>query len=348
MSELSANYTGGLAPEQDLVLPRCPGNPEMRESVSVWLFEDSGAFGFPRMGVEAEAASWEQRRFQANFALGGGRVLNGAGVGAPPSTLDARGRPAVIGAGALSFQCLDPFRRWRAEFDGPAVDGQLSDQIHNRLDPERRTRVRLEFEMTMVTPPWVQDTGEDKLASMDNMEAAAAGFMGIGYRFEHLFRATGRLQIDGERRDFSGTGLRIHRQSVRPLAGFRGHCWQSAVFPGGHAFGYIAYPPYEDGSESYNQGYVYQHGRMYPARATRIPWLRNIVGEGDDVSVELESTLGITRISGVSTLSTFRVGNPDIGGLNLSQGGARYCWDGQQALGMIERSSHESLTTIVE
>ena len=85
---------------------------------------------------------------------------------------------------------------------------------------------------------------------------------------------------------------------------------------------------------------------MYPARATRIPWLRRIVGEGDDVSLELESDLGITRIEGVTALSTFRVGNPDIGGLNLQQGGARYTWDGQTAYGMIERSSHESLTTI--
>lgn len=348
MRELPSDYTGGLAPEQDLVLPRRPDNPEMRESVSVWLFEESGAFGFPRMGIEAEAAAWDMRRFQANFALENGRILNGAGVGAPPSPLDAEGRPAVIGAGALSFHCLEPFRRWQAMFDGPAVDGHVQDQIRNRLDPARRSLVRLEFEMTMVTPPWVQDTGTDKVSQMDAADAADAGFMGIGYRFEHLFRATGSLWIDGERRDFKGNGLRIHRQSVRPLAGFRGHCWQSAVFPDGRAFGYIAYPPRENGSEPLNQGYVFQDGRMYPARATAIPWLRDIVAEGDDVSLALGSDLGTTHISGLSTLSTFRVGNPDIGGLDLSQGGARYRWDGQEAIGMIERSSHESLTTIVE
>jgi hypothetical protein len=199
--------------------------------------------------------------------------------------------------------------------------------------------------MTMVTPPWVQDTGE--VSELSASEAAEAAFMGIGYRFEHLFRARGSLTIDGERRDFSGSGLRIHRQSVRPLAGFRGHCWQSAVFPDGRAFGYIAYPSRDDGAEGLNEGYVYQDGRMYAARATRIPWLRDIVAEGDDISLELESALGTTRISGLSTLSTFRIGNPDIGGLNLNQGGGRYRWDDQEAMGMIERSSHESLTRIV-
>jgi hypothetical protein len=99
-----------------------------------------------------------------------------------------------------------------------------------------------------------------------------------------------------------------------------------------------------DGSQ-FNEAFIYQDGRMYPARATKIPWLRRIVGERDDCSLELQSELGTTTIQAVTALSTFRVGNPDIGGLNLNQGGARYTWDGQTAYGMIERSSHESLTT---
>lgn len=341
-------YLGGdLAPEQDLVLPQRPDHPEMRESVSLWLFEENGAFGFPRMGIEAEASCWEDRRFQANFAFADGRVLNGAGRAAPPPPLGPDGRPTIIGAGVLVFECIQPFSRWTVAFDGLAVDGHVSQQIGNTLDPQRTSRVRLDAVMTMVTPAWVQDTGPDKLATMTAEAAADAAFMGLGYRFEHLFRAEGTLHIDGAAQPFRGSGLRIHRRSIRPLEGFRGHCWQSALFPDGRAFGYIAYPPHEDGSESYNQGYVYQDGRMYPARALTIPWLRRIVAAGDDVTVELESELGRTCIEGVSTLSTFRVGNPDIGGLNLQQGGARYRWGEQSAYGMIERSSHESLTTIV-
>jgi hypothetical protein len=88
------------------------------------------------------------------------------------------------------------------------------------------------------------------------------------------------------------------------------------------------------------------NGRLIPARIVSAPFLRRIVFEGDDASVELESELGRTRIAGVTALSTFRVGNPDIGGLNLQQGGARFTWDGQSAYGMVERSSHESLTRI--
>lgn len=346
MSANVANWTGGLAPEKDLVLPGQPANPELRESVSLWLFEENGSFGFPRLGIEAEASSWDNRLYQANFAFAGGRVLNGSGRGPAHAPLDADGRPAVLGAGPLRFECLEPFRRWRVRFDGTAVDGQVAQQIARTLDPDRRTPLRFEAELSMVTPAWVQDNSPEQLARMSPAERIDAQSMGIGHRIEHLFRAEGRLQIDGAERAFKAVGSRIHRQSVRPLGGFRGHCWQSAVFPDGRAFGFIAYPPADDGSPPYNEGYVYQDGRMHKARAVQTPWLRRIVGEGDDVSLELESDLGVTRIAGLSGLSTFRVGNPDIGGLNLHQGGALYRWGGQRAWGMIERSSPEQLTTI--
>jgi len=345
MSLTLQQMTGGLTPEHDLVFASKPADPEMRESSSIWLFEENGAFGFPRVGIEAEASSWENRRYQANIAVRGGRVLIGPGVGPAHSAVGPEGRPTVLGAGPLSFRCLEPFRRWRVVFDGDAADGTVAQQIANTLDPRKRTPVRFDVELDMATPAWVQDISPEKVAQMSEAERIEAANMGLGWRFEHLFRAAGRFEVAGQSRDFKGVGLRIKRQSVRPLAGFRGHCWQSALFPDGRAFGYITYPPREDGS-AYNQGYVFQGGRMYPATAVRIPWLRRIVGEGDDVTLELKSELGITRIAGVTALSTFRVGNPDIGGLNLQQGGVRYTWDDHTAYGMIERSSHHTLTRV--
>jgi prepilin-type processing-associated H-X9-DG protein len=346
MNTGSANMSGGLDSSLDLVFPAQPADARMRESVSVWLFEEGGAFGFPRMGVEAEASSWTDRLLQANFAFADGRVLNGAGRGPAPSAFGRDGRPTILGAGSIAFECLEPFRRWSLSFDGPAVDTHVSQQIHRKVDPGRRTHVKLAAEMVMAVPAWSQQTSQEELATMAHSAAAEAGFMGTGYRFEQLFRARGMLTIDGQTREFTGSGLRIHRQSIRELTGFRGHCWQSAVFPDGRAFGYIAYPPADDGPPPYNEGYIFQDGRMYAARASQPPWLRRVIARDDDVGLELVSELGRTRIEGATTLSTFRIGNPDIGGLNLQQSGVRYRWGGQTALGMIERSSHESLTTI--
>lgn len=339
---MTQDLSGGLTPEHELFFPACPADPEMRESSSIWLFEENGAFAFPRIGIEAEAESWDKRLYHANFAMGGGRILHDTGRGTAPSPFGPDGRPTILGAGPLRFELVEPFRKWRVHYDGSVAQGTVAQQIAGQpLDYSHKTPLRFEVELTMVTPGWVQDNSPEKVARMSEAERAEATSMGIGWRIEHLFRAEGVLDFDGDTRQFRALGSRIKRQSVRPLTAFRGHCWQSAVFPDGRAFGYIAYPPAGDGSEPYNEGYVYQDGRMYPARAVRVPWLRRLVEEGDDVSLELESELGITRIEGSTTLSTFRIHNPETAGgrFNMTQSGAHYRWDGQSTLGMIERSS---------
>jgi hypothetical protein len=341
MTTLATDLSGGLTPEHELFFPTRPENPEMRESTSIWMFDDDGRFGFPRMGIEAEAWSWDENRsYQANFGLGNGRILVDAARGSVPSSFGPDGRPTVMGAGPLTFQMIEPFRRWRVRFEGTAAEGTSQQKIDGNFDLGNRLPVELDVELTMETPGWVQDFSPEKVALMNPTDRADAESMGIGWRIEHLFRAKGSFIVAGNARDFSATGLRIKRQSVRPLDGFRGHCWQSALFPDGRAFGYCTYPPAADG-RTYNDGYIYQNGRMYPARAIKIPWLREFKAEADDASFELESELGVTRIEGTTLFSHFDFHNPEMAGgrFNLQQTGARYTWEGQTAYGMLERSS---------
>ena len=337
---------GGLAPERDLVLPTRPDDPEMRESVSVWLFDDEGRFAFPRMGIEAEASSWDNRRVQGNFSFADGRVINGAGMGAAHSPIGPDGRPSVLGAGAISFRCIEPFRRWSMHWRGPARDGTIDQQIHGGFGSDGTVDITLDADLEMVTPAWVQEYAIDD--GMSEIEKANAAAMGLGYRLEHHFLATGTYTVGGKTFDFKGRGTRIHRQSVRSLAGFFGHSWLSAVFPNGDAFGSLAYPPREgsDGELSYNDAVIYKDGTLIPARIVEASFLRRIIPSGDPITLVLESALGRTEITGTTALSTFRIGNPDISGLNLQQGGALFRWGDQQAYGMVERSTHESLTTI--
>jgi hypothetical protein len=341
MSTTVDTMSNGLTPEHDLFFAEKPDDPEMRESTSIWLFEENGEFALPRIGIEAEAKVWDNRVHQANFALGGGRILDGLGAGPGPSPFGPDGRPTIFGAGPLTFRCLEPFRRWAMTYDGTAVDGTVDQQIHRALDRENRVPVRIDVEMEMATPAWVHDYSPEKVAKMSDGERAEAQSMGLGWRLEHTFRGEGSLTVDGGTREFRCVGSRIKRQSVRPLMSFRGHCWQSALFPDGRAFGFITYPPAGDGSEPMNDGYIYQDGKMHPARATKIPWLRRLLEEGDDVSLEMESALGPTRIEASTALTTYRIMSTADGlpvDFNLHQGGARYTWDGMTSYGMIERS----------
>ena len=170
--------------------------------------------------------------------------------------------------------------------------------------------------------------------------------MGFGWRVEQVFRGEGELTLDGQTRTFRCVGNRIHRQSVRPMGAFRGHCWQAAVFPDGTAFGLCVYPPREDGS-TYNTAYVVKDGRMHFGTARNVPFLRRIMAKGDDVSVEIETDLGVTRISGETVFATFHIGNPGVNGMNNQQGAVRYTLDGMTAYGMIERSSPADLCEMI-
>jgi hypothetical protein len=146
--------------------------------------------------------------------------------------------------------------------------------------------------------------------------------------------------LDGATHSINLAGSRIKRRSIRTESLFlRGHCWQAVVFPDGSAAGYEARPMHDDGHEPYNEGFLYKDGRLYRARATQMPWFRELTERGDDVSFELESELGKTRIEGVSELSTYMLSCGNMHGLDLHQGGARYTWGDQVAYGMIERSA---------
>jgi prepilin-type processing-associated H-X9-DG protein len=333
---------GSLPLEADYMLEAAPAAPFdwVREGTSFWLYEENGAFGIPRIGVEAEPWTWTNRRFQSNFAFADGRVLVKSGKGPMPPIFDEQGKPAILGGGPITFQCIRPFERWLVRFDGLVIDTHVSNQIAQSVDQSRTVPLKYEFELTMAVPPNEQDISPKNFFSWGKGKQRDAVSVGLGWRFEQMLRGEGELHVDGTRRSARVVGSRVKRRSVRTDGlMLRGHCWQAVVFPDGRAAGFEARPVHEDGFEAWNEGFVYQGGRLYPAKATKIPWLGKLLERGDDVSFDLEYERGTARIEGVTELSTFQVSRDHLWGLKLQQSGARYTWDGTSAYGMIERSS---------
>ncbi len=207
----------------------------------------------------------------------------------------------------------------------------------------------------MAVPPWIQGSLLPEARAL--LEGGEGNLMG-GPRYEQLLRASGTIQTPGREHTFNGSGLRIRRQGVRHLAEFRGHCWQSALFPSGRAFGYIAYPPRDDGQPTFNEGYVFEgDGALIPARVVQAPWLTSLQALGQDVSLVLETEEGIERIEGETVVSTFDIRHDDqtraIKEMSteipdfppLQQAGVRYVWNGEETFGMLERSSPRSKIT---
>jgi hypothetical protein len=197
--------------------------------------------------------------------------------------------------------------------------------------------VELELDIRSAVPPWEPGTLLDEAGRV--LATQEEGALMGGPRFEQLFRATGRLRVGDDQHDLRGGGLRIRRRGVRRLAAFRGHAWQSAVFPDGRAFGYIVYPPRADGKPTFNEGYLFEgDGALIPARVVQAPWLGELQANGQDVSVVLETERGTTTIHGETLLSTFMVLGP-LEGFRLHQAIVRYRWDGETTNGMLERST---------
>jgi len=339
---VSIDLTAGLGAEREFVFGSQPEDPLMRESVNAWIWDGGDEIGMPRVGVEAVADQWDTHEVQVNITTSNGLNLNLFGSGDVHDPLGPDRRPRILGAGPLAFELVEPFRHWRMRFNGPTVEGTVEDQIAGvRSGREPSVPVEVEIDMTSVAPPWENGAllPEAKRVLDEQDEGALMG----GPRFEQLSRATGTIRIGDAEHRIDGGALRVRRQGVRRLGTFRGHAWQSAVFPGGRGFGYIAYPPRQDGLPTYNEGYVFDgEGALTPAWVVEAPWLRRLQPKGEDVSVVLETAAGTTRIEGTSIMSNFMVmrgvgSNPDFP--VLQQALARYTWEGETANGMMERST---------
>ncbi len=333
------DLSGGIDPGREFVLAERPTTPGMRDAVNVWIEEQSGAFGM-RIGVEALAEEWDNQLVWLDIAFPSGRVLSLRDESGPTHpALDDQGNPTVRGSGGVRFQCVEPFRHWTATFKGMVPETTAMDLI-NEVWPQEppMTEVTFDIEMHMAAPPWAP--GSLLGAGDKTLQGEQAEF--ISPRYEQLFRCHGTLRIGDETYDFSGPGLRIRRQGVRKFEGFWGHCWQSAVFPSGKGFGFNTFPPREDGKPSYNEGYIFDgSGVLIPARAVEVPWLSALTPKGDNVAFVLETDDGKVAVEGTTFINTRsrHTGQLPDGFPIVQQAHAHYRWDGEETVGMVERSS---------
>ena len=313
----------------------------MRDSVSFWVFDDRGELGLPRVGIEALARSGTARHPGEHRVRGRARLSDCATTCTSRPVEGPDGRPAVLGAGPLSFECVEPFDVVALTFDGQAVADVIGRSGRGPQGRAAGRRLRFEVEATIAVPPWVQgalqadadvatgDVGRGRPDGRPPLRAAVPG--------------DGLAHVGGEEHTFTGSGLRIRRQGVRRLEGFWGHCWQSALFPSGRAFGYIAYPPRPDGEPTFNEGYLFSgDGGTDPRAGRRGTVAARLQPLGEDVSVVLETADGTETIEGETVLSTHDITDPsDIPPEHwpkmanwtfpaLQQAGVRYRWDGER------------------
>jgi hypothetical protein len=340
---MAIDLTGGLSEDWEYVWASQPENPESRESVNAWIWDDSGDFAMPRIGIEAAADQWDTHDIQVNLGFGDGRVMAIYGPGAVHDPAGSDGRPRILGAGALSLEMLEPYGHLRVRIDGIAYATTVQEQMKGFIpgfSGGEEIAVQAEIDIHPAVPPWVNgSTSEEAHRVLSTQEEG--WLLGYPWRFEQLCRATGTVTVDGATRALNGGANRIRRQGIRRLGSFWGHSWQAGMFEDGRAFGYQTFPPRADGKPTYNEGYVFLgDGALVPARVTKPPFMTELQPSGEDVSLVLETAEETYEIKGETVTSTFMIMPPEVGGgMQLQQAVTRYSWDGQPGMGMTERSS---------
>jgi hypothetical protein len=334
---MTIDVTGGMDPSKDYFLSERPEDPQFRESASFWISDDKGAIGMPRIGIEAVAEAWDDREIQLNLAFPDGRVgvVRGA-TGEGRSPVDDDGICRTFAAGGLVFGCVEPFKTLTLTYDGLAL-ATTADALCKSDLSGSDLPLKIEVELTPAVPPYVSGT-----LNKDAEELFNSGWAGafISPRYEQLCTATGSVRFGDDEWSFTGTGLRIHRQGLRDVGGFWGHCWTSALFPSGKAFGANAFPEREDGEPTYNEAYLWDGERMIPATLVDAPWLRRLQPYGEDVGVTFRTDDGDVHIEGETILSApIAPMTNSVFPLALLQAGVRYRWDGEETYGMMERST---------
>ncbi len=330
---MTIDLSGGLPVEREYVYSEKPG-PEVRDAINVWLEEENAAFAM-RIGIETVAEDWDSPELWLDIAYPDGRVISGREHGARHPNIDAAGKPTVIGCGPLEYRCIEPFKHWHIAFTQHPVRELTAQQLIDETypDPPPMREVSFEIDFYPVVPPLISGTLSEATAEEGSF---------LSPRYEQLCRARGWLQIDGDRREFSGQILRIKRQGVRKFEGFWGHCWMSALFPSGKAFGVNVFPPRADGKPSFNEGFVFDgDGTLTPARAVQIPWMRELLTGGEHVPLVLETADGLIEIDGTTFVNCRSLGAhvlPESFPI-VQQAHAVYNWGGETTAGMIERST---------
>ncbi len=349
------DLSSGMPTEKEYMVTTAPTEPFWSENILFAFFDAKADVGvWLHLGsVPNDWRLWEDRIYIT--LPGDGGVLWVWAHGHP------RAEELPKGA-ALSFECIEPFKRWRLKYDGFAQYATNA-EMENAYPPDSvRRRVFMDLEVECSTPVW--DAHKAKSVGgkggMDTQSWAKE-------HYEQLFRCTGVIRLDnaaarpntvdnvaGSLNDIAiteGVGWRDHSRGPRggeTRDPWGGHFIVGCQFPSGKALIFSQYWK-PDGVMNLNGGCVVdKDGKFHYAEVLATPFLSHMAMQGERLPIhlkwdggEIDSTMLTTKSIWIPrerkhTVGQFKQGKFDMYVLNFGP----IEWDGEVGYAYIERSSH--------
>jgi hypothetical protein len=249
------------------------------------------------------------------------------------------------GGALMRFQCIEPGRKWRLRYSGPARRVTLDDMM---ADPQGHITdgpyVAVSFDLIFdaIKPVW--DMGD------------MAGENWASFHYEQHGRISGEITYemrDGAQRSLAmdGGAYRDHSRGVRDLTNFGGFYWNHCVFPSGRGFSVVHSYKSEDGrrSDGISRAVIYDGERIIAAQIENAPVLQGrdlppprytfkLTSELGDMVIEGRPVRTIAQSSDIYNNQFDGIATPDIGVLFCFEQPTEYHWNGEIGEGWTERA----------
>jgi hypothetical protein len=339
-SNVARDLSSGLTPDREQIVLDRPDITNWSENLFYTLYDPATDLG---MWMHLGTVPWDWSMWEDWIMI----ALPGDG-GAFYTRAYERTAPADQPAGAnLRFECIEPFKTWKLEFDGRCLYSSYDDMLRRRMPEGTRNPVKFDLTATCITPAWDAHTsaliGSEKGSIRDQSWASD--------HYQQLMQITGTVELPDSTLEIDAYGWRDHSRGPRygpNGARWGGHSILGGHFPSGRGFG-LSRMWRPDGTISLNAGFVIdEHGELHHADVLDVPRLRDLQLRDESVTIGLRSAIGDTWITGITTNTTWFTRNHGIAaGVELegeasilAESYARWEWDGEVGYGMCERSEH--------
>lgn len=250
-------------------------------------------------------------------------------------------------AANLRAECVEPWKRWRLTYDGIAYRTPPETLRTGLAQDGVREVLGFDFTLDMAGPVWDAHSSAESKHGGGSM----ADQVWAKDHYQQLYTVKGTITIDGETKPFNGTGVRDHSRGQRGLKmdQFAGHALITALYPSGKGFGMQRmWNP--EGKVTLDTAFVWIDGRYEFASVVECPRLgRELQYAGEKLTLVLRSDIGEHRLEGEIVRSGFSTMDDAMLGLNIGARAnnptgyfvpafARWSWDGEEAVGLTERS----------